>query len=59
MSSLKHIHLNLIFWFFYSGNIGLGHHVPVLVEVARKMSVFEDIMFVIMGEVIINNWLKN
>jgi hypothetical protein len=34
----------------YSGNIGLGHHVDTIVETARILKDFKNIMFVIIGE---------
>jgi len=34
----------------YSGNMGLGHHVDALVEVARELRNNDEIMFVIIGE---------
>lgn len=38
------------FIIMYSGNLGIGHHVPVLIESARLLQDFEDIKFVIIGE---------
>jgi len=38
------------FIIMYSGNIGLGHHVSTLVEVANLLKGHEDITFVIIGE---------
>lgn len=34
----------------YSGNIGFGHHVDILVEAARKLLPKKDILFLIIGE---------
>jgi glycosyltransferase involved in cell wall biosynthesis len=34
----------------YSGNIGLGHHVDILVEIAKILKNQKDILFVIIGE---------
>jgi glycosyltransferase involved in cell wall biosynthesis len=34
----------------YSGNIGFGHHVDVLIEAARKLQCNSDILFMIIGE---------
>lgn len=34
----------------YSGNIGKGHDLDVLVDVAEKLKVYEDIMFLFVGQ---------
>lgn len=34
----------------YSGNIGIGHHVEILVEVANVLKEYKDVLFVIVGE---------
>jgi hypothetical protein len=41
--------LNEYFIIMYSGNIGLGHHVDVIVEVARVLQFNKNILFVIIG----------
>ncbi|MBE0675502.1 MAG: glycosyltransferase family 4 protein [Bacteroidales bacterium] len=42
--------LEKYFIVMYSGNIGLGHHVASLVEAARLLKDYKDILFVIIGE---------
>jgi glycosyltransferase involved in cell wall biosynthesis len=34
----------------YSGNIGLGHHVDILIEAAKKLKEYNEVLFIIAGE---------
>ncbi len=42
--------LQNFFIVMYSGNMGLGHHVDVMVEVAKELRNYADISFVLIGE---------
>jgi hypothetical protein len=49
-SFIKLHSLEKFFIVMYSGNIGLGHHVATLVETARNLIDYKEIIFVIIGE---------
>lgn len=42
--------LQTYFIVMYSGNIGLGHHVDILVQTAKTLKDQKDILFIIIGE---------